>query len=115
MPMLRCTVLAVLAIPALAAAEGGWEPVAAIFAEHCVECHGPAKAKGGLRLDSPARVRAGGHDGPVLTPGDARASSLARVIALPADAEGRMPPKGPRLDAAQVAAVRAWIAAEAKP
>lgn len=80
----------------------------AIFMARCAQCHGPATAKGGLRLDSRSAAIRGGTDGPVIVPGKAGESPL--IQRLTSDNPSKMmPPKGPRLSAAEVASLRAWI------
>jgi mono/diheme cytochrome c family protein len=83
-----------------------------ILARNCVKCHGPDKQRGGLRLDTAAAVRKGGDTGSAVTPGHGDKSRLVLAIT---GAEGvkPMPPKGPPLDAAQAAVLRAWIDAGA--
>ena len=43
-----------------------------ILVERCQGCHGPAKQKGGLRLDSREAVLAGGSTGAAIAPGSRR-------------------------------------------
>ena len=47
---------------------------------NCIDCHGPDKQKGGLRLDSRAGWQTGGDSGPAITPGKLDASHLFRAI-----------------------------------
>jgi len=79
-----------------------------LLQEHCIECHGAKKQKGELRLDAKPYALKGGHDGPVLVAGDVAKSPLFQRI-ISTDEDERMPPKGERLSAEQVAAVKAWI------
>ena len=79
-----------------------------IFAGHCLGCHGPEKQKGGLRLDLKDLALKGGEEGPVILPGKSGASRLLR-LAAGLEKEMVMPPKGDRLNAAQLALLRAWI------
>jgi uncharacterized membrane protein len=80
----------------------------------CVQCHGPQKSKGGLRLDSLAALLAGSDDGAVLTPGDAAQSPLVRRLLLPADHDDHMPPAGkPQLTTAEISVLQWWVAAGA--
>ncbi len=79
-----------------------------LLQEHCIECHGVKKQKGELRLDAKPYALKGGHDGPVLVAGDVAKSPLFQRI-ISTDDDERMPPKGERLSAEQVAAVKAWI------
>src|SRR4051794_7137223 len=65
----------------------------------CVECHGPEKQRGSLRLDSRAAMLEGGDTGAAVAPGKPDAGGLLRRVARPAGAEGAMPPRGDRLTA----------------
>jgi len=75
-----------------------------ILTASCVECHGPAKQKGGLRLDVTSGAEA------AIVRGDPAASELVRRVAS-ADEDERMPLGRPALGAAEVATLRAWISA----
>lgn len=80
----------------------------------CVACHGPDKAKGGLRLDSLEAVLKGGKSGPVLVPGNAAASELIKRLQLPPDHDDHMPPAGkPQPTADEIALLQWWIDAGA--
>lgn len=79
-----------------------------ILQTRCLECHGAAKHKAGLRLDDGKAALRGGDSGAVIVPGKSAASRLIHVVAG-ADAETKMPPKGPPLTAAEVGKLRAWI------
>jgi len=77
----------------------------------CVECHGPKKQKGGLRLDSRAAMIEGGDSGPAIVPGDPGESLL--ILAVSREDDGlKMPPSKP-LPPDQRKALAAWIAAGA--
>ena len=78
-----------------------------VLESRCVECHGPSRAKGGLRLDS--LEHALGVDEWVIAPGDPDASDMIVRITAAEDEDGAMPPKGERLSSAQVHALRVWI------
>jgi mono/diheme cytochrome c family protein len=41
-----------------------------IFQERCIRCHGPAKQKSSLRLDSRAALLKGGDNGPAVVVGE---------------------------------------------
>lgn len=84
-----------------------------IFTAHCVSCHGPAKQRAGLRLDSAEQVRAGGNSGPVLTAGKSEESLLIHLVAG-WEADRQMPPKGPPLTPEEIGTIRAWIDQGAK-
>lgn len=80
-----------------------------LLASRCYDCHGPAKDKGGLRLNEASHARKGGESGePAIIPGRSADSLLLKRV-LTADEEEVMPQKGPRLTAAEVALLRRWI------
>ena len=81
-----------------------------ILESRCVGCHGPAKAEGKLRLDTPEGIRKGGSDGPVVVPGHAADSEIVRRIWLPPSHKDAMPPRGrPSLPASEAAVIRWWV------
>ncbi len=83
-----------------------------LLEKRCLECHGAAKQKGGLRLDARLDALRGGDNGPALKPGDPAGSPLlTRVNSR--DPDEQMPPKGARLAAGEVDLLRRWIAAGA--
>ena len=77
-----------------------------VLAERCFECHGSAKQKGGLRLDSPDAMRAGGETGPAIVAGDPDHSPL--IGAIRHDGDVKMPPKR-KLAAAEIDALTEWV------
>jgi uncharacterized membrane protein len=84
--------------------------VAPVLQAQCASCHGPAKAEGGLRLDSPEGIAKGGDDGPVVVAGRAASSELVRRVWLPPSHEDAMPPAGHRpLSPADATLVRWWV------
>ncbi|MEW6303026.1 MAG: c-type cytochrome domain-containing protein [Verrucomicrobiota bacterium] len=80
-----------------------------ILQKSCLECHGPEKQKGKLRLDSKAAALKGGDTGPAIVPGQPDKSDLFRRITLPKDHDEFMPSKGDALTKAQTDLIRAWI------
>ena len=82
------------------------------FAEHCLECHGADKAKGGLALTSRAGALKALESGmPGIVPGKPGESQiLARLETTHGD--DKMPPlkKTKRPTAAEVEKVRRWVA-----
>jgi hypothetical protein len=85
------------------------ERIRPIFAANCVKCHGEAKQKGALRLDSHATLLSGGEEGPAVVPGAPDQSLLIKAVRY----EGlEMPPKEP-LPEKDVAALTSWVAAGA--
>lgn len=84
--------------------------VAPILEDHCVACHGPDTANGGLRLDTPEHVRTGGRTGAVVVGGQAGASDLVRRLWLPASHKDVMPPRTrPPLPVADASVLRWWV------
>ena len=78
-----------------------------IFAQRCLECHGPDKQKGDLRFDQrDSALQAIDLKKP-------QTSELIRRITA-SDADDRMPPDGPPLSAEEIASFQAWIAAGAE-
>ncbi len=75
---------------------------------HCISCHGPAKARGQLRLDSKALAFKGGITGKAIVPGKSGESPLVALL-LNSDPDLRMPQKAAPLPAAQIELVRRWI------
>ena len=79
-----------------------------IFQKHCVECHGPKRARARLRLHDPALIARGGLSGPVVTPGKSDESlMLVRILGL--TGEDLMPLDADPLPESSVALLRAWI------
>ena len=74
----------------------------------CETCHGAKKQKGGLRLDLRSAALKGGDSGAVILPGKGVESRLVLLVSG-TDKKLVMPPRGKRLTAAQVGALRAWI------
>ena len=86
-----------------------------LFAQHCQQCHGAGKQKGGLRLDVRQGALEGGDSGTVIVPGRGAESRLLHLVAK-LDGESQMPPPGENrvpLTREQVAKLRAWIDAGA--
>jgi len=79
-----------------------------ILALNCVSCHGPQKAKSGIRVDSPAELANSG----TIAPGNSAKSSLFLCL-NGADGVKQMPPKK-RLTADQTTTVKNWIDQGAK-
>ncbi|MEZ6041841.1 MAG: DUF1553 domain-containing protein [Planctomycetaceae bacterium] len=78
-----------------------------ILLEHCSECHGPNRQKGGLRLDARHGAFHGGESGLVIVPGHPEDSELiVRISSTDAD---QMPPEGPRLSDRELHLLSEWI------
>jgi len=85
-----------------------------VLVRHCLSCHGPQTKRAGLRLDTAAAALEGGASGPTLVPGNSAKSLIIRAMAGEEGLE-RMPPRGDRVTAAELATIAAWIDAGAKP
>ena len=78
-----------------------------LLAAECYDCHGPDKAKSGLRLDHLDLILKGGDTGPALVPGKVQDSLLIEAVRRD-DPDFAMPPKK-ELTADQVAILEKWI------
>ena len=78
-----------------------------LFVTKCIDCHGPDKQEGKLRLDSREAVLAGGENGPAIVPGDPEHSLLIAAVHYKDD-RAQMPPKG-KLDDDKLAALTKWV------
>ena len=83
--------------------------VRTIFAHSCTNCHGEAKSKGDLRLDSKEAILKGGENGPVLVAGHPEKSDLVRRIKLPRSHKEAMPSKGKGLTVQEIATIEYWV------
>jgi hypothetical protein len=78
-----------------------------LLVEKCQACHGEEVSEAGLRLDTPAGLRAGSDVGPVVVPGKAAESRL--LAAVTHAGEVAMPPDE-KLSADEIAWLETWIA-----
>src|SRR5687768_2748750 len=110
--------LVVAAVAVLALAHGAYAqaPVAkityddnirAIFKEHCFACHAQERNKGGLTLDTYAKVMAGGSSGEVILTGDVENSRLYALVSHKEKPE--MPPMQDKLAQAKIDLIGKWI------
>ena len=83
--------------------------IQSVLEKNCFECHGPQKAKSGLRLDLKADALKGGDTGVLLVPGDSTKSLLIQVIEGTHADISRMPKKRDPLSPGQIALLRKWI------
>ena len=72
-----------------------------VLEARCIDCHGPKKQKGDLRLDSKEATLE-----EVVQSGKSAESELFKRISLPADHEDIMPPKGDPLAKEQIELVK---------
>ncbi len=78
-----------------------------LLVEHCLECHGNAKAEGGLRLDSRQAVLAGGDSGPAIVKHQPDTSRLIEAIRYENE-HFQMPPRG-KLSKSDIDNLVEWI------
>ena len=78
-----------------------------LLLDACIDCHGPKKQKGELRLDSRAGWMKGGASGPALIPGKPDDSLLISAVRY-WDKDLQMPPKHP-LEPAEVNQLIEWV------
>lgn len=78
-----------------------------LLIDHCQKCHGPAKQKGDLRLDSRDRILKGGESGPAAVSGEPEKSLLIRAVRH-GDDNLKMPP-GKKLTERQIADLARWV------
>ncbi|HEU4419073.1 MAG TPA: c-type cytochrome domain-containing protein, partial [Planctomycetota bacterium] len=89
--------------------------IAPILERCCTKCHNPDKKKGELLMTTPEGLQAGGENGAVFVPGKPEESPMLQRCLLPEDHDDHMPPEGkPQPTAAELEALRAWIAAGAR-
>jgi cytochrome c len=86
-----------------------------IFQANCYRCHGGMNHRGSLNIQTRAGMLKGGHEGPVLIPGDPTDSLLVRLIRHegPPKDPMPMPPKQPKLSDTDIATVERWVKAGA--
>ena len=86
-----------------------------ILERSCVQCHGPDKQKGKLRMDTREALLKGGDSGEALVEGKPADSDFVRRIALDPKHEDVMPPKGKaeHLTDAEIELVKRWVEAGA--
>ena len=77
-----------------------------VLVNRCTKCHGSAKSKAGLRLDSREAVLHGGETGPAAVPGKPAESLLVEAINYGETVQ--MPPKS-RLPKDEVATLTRWV------
>lgn len=98
-----------------AAAAPDFTLVQALLKKHCVECHAASEAENNLILENYASLMKGGDAGSPVFGGNSSASLLIKSL------EGRdgkkiMPPgKKKKLEASELALIKAWIDGGAKP
>jgi mono/diheme cytochrome c family protein len=85
-----------------------------VFTNRCISCHGAAKHKNNLRLDSYDAAMRGGKHGAVIKAGDAKDSDLFRRISLSPSSDDFMPSDNkPPLTENEVKLIGQWISSGA--
>ena len=84
--------------------------IAPLLSSRCVGCHNAQDRKGGLDLSTASGFRQGADDHEIFKAGDPDASLLIEVVS---GAKPRMPFRGDRLTADEVARLKEWIRAGA--
>lgn len=83
------------------------DDVLPVLKQHCVNCHGNDKQKGGLNVATFAALKAGGSSGDVVKVGN---PDKSRLYTLTTHAEEpKMPPSGTKIPEAQIAVLKLWI------
>jgi cytochrome c len=86
-----------------------------IFNANCARCHGGTNHRGGFNMDTREDLLKGGHNGPVIVPGDPANSLLIKLIrheGLKDDLKD-MPPKVDKLSNSDIKVVEDWVKAGA--
>lgn len=84
--------------------------IAPILEQKCVTCHGPDKAKGDLRLNTPENILKGGEDGNIFGAGLDDDGFLLKRIHLPLSDDDHMPPDGKvQLTKDEISILNNWI------
>ncbi len=78
-----------------------------VFEKSCLPCHGPQTKSAGLDLSTRDGFLKGGQHGPVIIPGDPKASLLYKLVSY--DVEPHMPYKGDRLPQETIDRIGEWI------
>ena len=77
-----------------------------VLLERCIECHGSAVQKSGLRLDSRKAVIEGGKNGAVVVPGNPNASKL--ITSIKHEGQLKMP-RDKKLSDIEIKAFEKWV------
>ncbi|HEY1169757.1 MAG TPA: c-type cytochrome domain-containing protein [Verrucomicrobiae bacterium] len=114
---LLMTVVFTTAISAFAAPD--YAVIHEIFQKQCVECHAAQDPEGGFVMETHETVLKGGKEGVVVIPGKASDSLLVKFLEGNSGRKGKnqfMPPgKRDHLPTKEIALIREWIDAGAKP
>ncbi|HMJ66318.1 MAG TPA: c-type cytochrome domain-containing protein, partial [Candidatus Binatia bacterium] len=95
-----------------------YSSVEAIFTERCLDCHESKEPEANLVLETFETLMKGGDSGPVIVPGKSSDSLLIKMLeGMEKDGKKKIMPPGKRekLKPQEIALIRAWIDAGAKP
>ncbi len=81
-----------------------------VLAKHCFRCHGEKEQESRLDLRSLESILAGGDSGPAVIAGAPEDSLMLEFVS-----DKKMPPKGRKLSATEIARLRQWIIEGTKP
>ena len=107
--MLSLALYSVLAAPLQPDEVDFLKDVYPLFEARCIECHGPDKQKGRLRLDDRVGLFGEEPGAGVVVPGDPDDSILLELVSLPADDPDVMPAEGDPLKPEELELLRRWI------
>lgn len=105
--------------PAMARSETSeYDAVHAVFDKHCMDCHESKDPEANLVLEDFASLMKGGESGASIVPGKSDESLLVKMVEGKIEKDGKkliMPPgKKKKLDASEIAVIKAWIDSGAK-
>jgi hypothetical protein len=108
-----------LALDVSAATAPDYAAVDAIFSKYCLDCHDSKEPEAKLVLENYEGLMKGGENGAAIVPGKSSDSVLVKMVEGKITKDGKtlvMPPKKrKKLDLEEIAAIKAWIDAGAKP
>ena len=100
------------------AATNDYAEVHALFVKNCLECHASDEPEGNLVLETFDTLMKGGENGPAIAPGKSSDSLLVKLVqGFEVDGKKKIMPPGKRakLKPEEIALIREWIDAGAKP
>ncbi|MDB6056839.1 MAG: Planctomycete cytochrome [Verrucomicrobiales bacterium] len=108
-----------LAVRLSAAPVPDYAAVDTIFSKHCLDCHDSKEPEAKLVLENYDALMKGGENGAALVAGKSSDSLLVKMVEGKITKDGKalfMPPKKrTKLDPQEIATIKAWIDAGAKP
>ena len=114
MARIHCFLPLCLIVGTASAAVDYVKEIKPLLASSCVQCHGDAQPKAGLRLDTAANALKGAENGKIIVAGKAADSLLVQLINGPHGETPQMPYKRNPLNSDQIAKITHWIDEGAK-